>query len=54
MGIYASFGLFWAIPNALLAAAWAMPPINGIGNREGFIGPYAAHHIRDATGAGEK
>lgn len=54
MGIYASFGPFWAIPNSFLtatAAAGAIAMINSIGNFGGFVGPYAMGYIRDATGS---
>lgn len=54
MGIYASFGPFWAIPHSFLtaaAAAGAIAMINSIGNLGGFVGPYAMGYIRDATGS---
>ena len=54
MGIYASFGPFWAIPHSFLtatAAAGAIAMINSIGNLGGFVGPYAMGHIRDVTGS---
>ena len=54
MGIYASFGPFWAIPHSFLtstAAAGAIAMINSIGNIGGFVGPYAMGYIRDATGS---
>ncbi len=54
MGIYASFGPFWAIPHSFLtatAAAGAIAMINSIGNLGGFVGPYAMGYIREATGS---
>jgi len=54
MGIYASFGPFWAIPHSFLTAsvaAGAIAMINSIGNLGGFVGPYAMGYIRDATGS---
>lgn len=54
MGIYASFGPFWAIPQSFLtatAAAGAIAMINSIGNIGGFVGPYAMGYIHDATGS---
>ncbi len=54
VGIYASFGPFWAIPHSFLtssAAAGAIAMINSIGNLGGFVGPYAMGYIRDATGS---
>ena len=54
MGIYASFGPFWAIPNSFLtatAAAGAIAMINSIGNLGGFVGPYAMGYIRELTGS---
>lgn len=54
MGIYASFGPFWAIPHSFLtasAAAGAIAMINSIGNFGGFIGPYAMGYIHDITGS---
>jgi len=54
MGIYASFGPFWAIPHSFLtaaSAAGAIAMINSIGNLGGFVGPYAMGYIRDATGS---
>lgn len=54
MGIYASFGPFWAIPHSFLtatAAAGTIAMINSIGNLGGFVGPYAMGYIRDMTGS---
>ena len=54
MGIYGSFGPFWAIPASFLteaSAAGAIAMINSIGNLGGFVGPYAMGYIRDATGS---
>ncbi len=54
MGLYSSFGPFWAIPSSFLtttAAAGAIAMINSIGNLGGFVGPYAMGFIRDATGS---
>ncbi|OPY88232.1 MAG: putative tartrate transporter [Smithella sp. PtaU1.Bin162] len=54
MGIYASFGPFWAIPHSFLtatAAAGAIAMINSVGNFGGFVGPYAMGYIHDATGS---
>ncbi|OPY14002.1 MAG: putative tartrate transporter [Syntrophus sp. PtaB.Bin001] len=56
MGVYSSFGPFWAIPSSFLtssAAAGAIAMINSIGNLGGFVGPYAMGCIRDATGSFE-
>ena len=54
MGVYGSFGPFWAIPASFLsatAAAGAIAMINSIGNLGGFVGPYMMGFIRDATGS---
>jgi MFS family permease len=54
MGVYGSFGPFWAIPSSFLsatAAAGAIAMINSIGNLGGFVGPYVMGFIRDATGS---
>ncbi|MFA5322483.1 MAG: MFS transporter [Smithella sp.] len=54
MGVYGSFGPFWAIPSSFLtatAAAGAIAMINSVGNLGGFVGPYAMGFIRDATGS---
>jgi MFS family permease len=54
LGVYSSFGPFWAIPSSFLtssAAAGAIAMINSIGNLGGFVGPYAMGYIRDATGS---
>ena len=54
MGVYGSFGPFWAIPSSFLtatAAAGAIAMINSIGNLGGFVGPYIMGFIRDATGS---
>lgn len=54
MGVYGSFGPFWAIPASFLtatAAAGAIALINSIGNLGGFVGPYVMGFIRDATGS---
>jgi len=54
MGVYGSFGPFWAIPASFLsatAAAGAIAMINSIGNLGGFVGPYVMGFIRDATGS---
>lgn len=54
LGVYGSFGPFWAIPASFLtstAAAGAIAMINSIGNLGGFVGPYAMGYIRDATGS---
>lgn len=54
MGIYASFGPFWAVPHSFLTgstAAGAIAMINSIGNLGGFVGPYAMGFIHDATGS---
>jgi MFS family permease len=53
MGVYGSFGPFWAIPASFLTstvAAGAIAMINSIGNLGGFVGPYAMGYIREATG----
>lgn len=54
MGVYGSFGPFWAIPSSFLtatAAAGAIAMINSVGNLGGFVGPYVMGFIRDATGS---
>lgn len=54
MGVYGSFGPFWAIPSSFLtaaAAAGAIAMINSIGNLGGFVGPYVMGFIREATGS---
>lgn len=54
MGIYVSFGPFWAIPHSFLtatAAAGAIAMISSIGNLGGFVGLYMMGYIRDITGS---
>lgn len=54
MGVYGSFGPFWAIPSSFLttaAAAGAIAMINSVGNLGGFVGPYAMGCIREETGS---
>lgn len=54
MGIYGSFGPFWAIPSSFLthsAAAGAIAMINSIGNLGGFVGPYVMGLIHDTSGS---
>jgi len=54
MGVYSSFGPFWAIPSSFLtasAAAGAIALINSVGNLGGFVGPFLMGYIRDMTGS---
>ncbi len=53
-GTYATMGIFWTFPAALLAgraAAGGIALIGAIGNLGGFIGPYAIGQIRASTGS---
>jgi nitrate/nitrite transporter NarK len=53
IGIFCTFGVFWALPTAWLsgtAAAGAIALINSIGNLAGFGGPYLIGWVKEATG----
>lgn len=50
IGIMAAFGVFWALPTALLsgaAAAAGIAWINSVGNLGGYVAPYLLGTIRD-------
>jgi D-galactonate transporter len=52
MGIMSTFGVFWALPTAILsgtAAAAGIAWINSIGNLGGYASPYVVGIIRDRT-----
>jgi MFS transporter, ACS family, tartrate transporter len=53
IGVFCTFGVFWALPTAWLsgtAAAGAIALINSIGNLAGFGGPYLIGWVKEATG----
>ena len=52
LGIWSSFGPFWAMPTGILTgplAAGGIAWINSVGNLGGFVGPYVMGLMRDAT-----
>ena len=52
MGIMSTFGVFWALPTAILsgtAAAAGIAWINSVGNLGGYASPYMVGIIRDRT-----
>jgi ACS family tartrate transporter-like MFS transporter len=53
IGVFCTFGVFWALPTAWLsgtAAAGAIALINSIGNLAGFGGPYLIGWVKETTG----
>ena len=53
-GALALLAPFWCMPSMLLrgtAAAAAIALVNSVGNLGGFVGPYAAGWLKDATGS---
>ena len=55
VGVFCTFGVFWALPTAWLsgtAAAGAIALINSIGNLAGFGGPYLVGWVKESTGSG--
>jgi D-galactonate transporter len=55
IGVFCTFGVFWALPTAWLsgtAAAGAIALINSIGNLAGFGGPYLVGWVKESTGSG--
>jgi D-galactonate transporter len=55
VGVFCTFGVFWALPTAWLsgtAAAGAIALINSIGNLAGFGGPYLVGWVKETTGSG--
>jgi MFS transporter, ACS family, tartrate transporter len=53
IGVFCTFGVFWALPTAWLsgtAAAGAIALINSIGNLAGFGGPYLIGWVKEVTG----
>jgi MFS family permease len=54
VGVYAAFGVWWSYPTTFLAgsaAAGAIGLINSCGNVGGWVGPYFAGVVKDATGS---
>jgi MFS family permease len=54
VGVYAAFGVWWSYPTTFLAgsaAAGAVGLINSCGNVGGWVGPYFAGVVKDATGS---
>jgi MFS transporter, ACS family, tartrate transporter len=54
IGIFCTFGTFWALPTAWLsgtAAAGAIALINSIGNLAGFAGPYLIGWVKQTIGS---
>jgi MFS transporter, ACS family, tartrate transporter len=54
IGVFCTFGMFWALPTAWLsgtAAAGAIALINSIGNLAGFAGPYLIGWVKETTGS---
>lgn len=53
IGVWGSFGPFWALPTRFLrgtAAAAGIALVNSLGNVGGFVGPYMVGLVKDATG----
>jgi MFS transporter, ACS family, tartrate transporter len=54
IGVFCTFGTFWALPTAWLsgtAAAGAIALINSLGNLAGFAGPYLIGWVKETTGS---
>jgi len=54
VGIWSTFGVFWAIPGDYLsgtAAAGAFALVNSFGTLGGFVGPFLVGFLRDKTGS---
>jgi MFS transporter, ACS family, tartrate transporter len=54
VGVFCTFGTFWALPTAWLsgaAAAGAIALINSLGNLAGFAGPYLIGWVKETTGS---
>jgi len=54
MGLFAAFGVFWALPSAFLrgtAAAGGIAVINSLGNLGGFVSPWLVGFVKERMGS---